>query len=131
MRVTRIDALKALVLLATMTGAGCVASWGVGGPPARVESPQGHLAAGGKGVAPRIVPSSAQTEPDDDCAAAQGVAPDSTRYVYQGVGQPLREDTSATTNLAGPAPGPVYAGSGAPPPRAPAPAQAAKSKPGC
>ena len=106
MRVTMIDAMKALVLLATMTGAGCVASWEVADSPTRPESSQGNLAAGGKGIPSRIAPSSAPKEADDDCATAQAVVQGSTRYVHQGAGQPLREDASTTTNLGARPPAP-------------------------
>lgn len=129
MRVRAIDVMKALVLLAAMTGAGCVASWGVGDSPASMESSQGNLAAGGSGVQSRITPSMARKKADDDCAAAQAVVRGSTRYVYQGTGQPLREDSSTTTNLGGSAPGELAPGQRAPTPEAPG--QAGQSKPGC
>ena len=131
MRVTGIDALKGLVLLTAMAGAGCMASWGAGDPAAREQSPQGNLAAGGKGVAPRIAPSSAEAEAEDDCARARAAARGSTRLVYQGTGQPPREDSSDTTNLADTGQGPTYPAAGDPTRGMAPPAQAAKRKPGC
>ena len=106
MRIAGIDLFTALALLAATASASCSAS--------------------GAGL-----PSATQAEADGDCPEGQAVARGSTRYVYQGTGRPALEDSSETTNLGGPAPGPVYAGRGAPPPSPQAPARTAQRKPGC